>query len=125
YLYLLMMPLLTAAVIINDMGTGRIIKCTVAALFACILIYPVTFLLIEDIQYIHHNWSRAYAVRQKDYPEASVKEREFCGVTFYYPEEPGTPVWYDAFPSVLYEDNFSFMEPVDGTVKGGFKISGK
>ncbi|MCR5356231.1 MAG: hypothetical protein K6E63_02390 [Lachnospiraceae bacterium] len=125
YLYLLMMPLLTAAVIINDTGAGRIIKCAVAALFACMLIYPVGFLLKEDIQYMHHNWSRAYAIRQKDYPEAPVKERDFCGVTFYYPEEPGTPVWYDAFPSVLYEDNFSFMEPFDGTLKGGFKISGQ
>ena len=76
------------------------------------------------MNYMHQNWSRKYALHQADYPRAEVKEKQYAGTTFYYPVEPGTEVWYDAFPSVIYEENFEFMEPIGDSVADGFQIRG-
>ena len=123
YLYLILLPAVTAAVIINDGGMKKAFKVIIPLAFVSVILYPGIKLLRTDFDYIRHNWSSAYALYQKDYPTADVGEHDFYGITFYYPKDPGTPVWYDAFPSVLYEDNFSSMEYFDGTLKGGFKLT--
>ena len=121
YLYLLLVPLMTVAVIINDNAAGKIIRIVTPVLFAGILLYPIGSDAWEDVEYIHHNWSRKYAFMQQDYPKAETLQRDFGGVTFYYPADPGTPVWYDAFPSVLYEDNFEHMEYIGNSIPEGFR----
>lgn len=121
YLYLLLVPLMTVAVIINDNASGKAIRLVTPILFICILLYPIGSLAWQDAEYIHHNWSRKYAFRQQDYPKAETGQRDFGKVTFYYPIDPGTPVWYDAFPSVLYEDNFEHMEYIGNSIPEGFR----
>ncbi len=121
-LYLLLLPLMTVGVIINDKDIMRPVKPVFGGILILLMAYPLCGYLGSDISYMHDNRSRQYLVRQKDYPEAKVKEKEYCGTVFFYPEEPGTPVWYKAFPSVLYEDNLDFMEPVGDSIKDGFRI---
>ena len=125
YLYLLLLPLVTMAVLKNDAAFPSTVQILIPGIITCMLLYPTGNLFYTDISYMHHNWSRQYAVFQKEYPTAEVKEKEYAGTTFYYPVEPGTPVWYAAFPSVLYEENFDFMEPYTGSVSGGFRIRRK
>ena len=125
YLYLLLTPLMTIAVLKNDNAVTSTMQILIPGVLTCILLYPTGNLLYQDVSYMHHNWSRQYAVFQKDYSTAEVLEKAYAGTTFYYPVEPGTNVWYDAFPSVIYEENFAFMEPIGDSVADGFKIRNK
>ena len=86
------------------------------------MLLPLSNIFFRDIEYMKNNRSRQYAVFQKDYPVSPVKSREYCGTVFYFPEEPGTPVWYSAFPSVLYEENLDYIEPMGDEIKDGFRI---
>ncbi|MBQ7582896.1 MAG: hypothetical protein IJU25_08770, partial [Lachnospiraceae bacterium] len=122
YLYLLLTPLLTAAVIKKDSAVYSSLQILVPGILTCMLLYPTGHMLYQDISYMHNNWSRKYAVYQQDYPTVEAKQRQFAGTTFYYPKDPGTPMWYDAFPSVLYVENFYFMEPIGDSVADGFRI---
>ncbi len=122
YLYLVLLPLMTAGVLINDRNVQISLKGLFAIIMIIFLTFPIGAYLFGDAGYIHDHWSRQYAVFQKDYPEAPVHKKEYCGLTFYYPEEQGTPVWYRAFPAVLYEDNLDFLEPMGDSLKDGFKI---
>ena len=121
-LYLLLLPLMTAGVMVNDSGMKSVVKGMFLVPLAAILLFPTALYLTSDITYIHDHWSRQYAVFQQDYPETAVKEKEYYGFTFYYPEDQGSPIWYRAFPSVLYEDNLDFMVPMGEDLKDGFKI---
>ncbi|MCR4590398.1 MAG: hypothetical protein K5668_06230 [Lachnospiraceae bacterium] len=122
YLYLLLLPLITCGVMIYDKGVQLPLKGLFAILMILFMLYPIGSYVIKDAGYIRDNWSRQYAVFQKDYPEAEVKEKEYCGFSFYYPVDEGTPVWYKAFPSVLYEDNLDFMVPMGDSLEDGFMI---
>ncbi|MBQ9550000.1 MAG: hypothetical protein IJU87_04230 [Lachnospiraceae bacterium] len=126
YLYLLLLPLLTAGCIYNSGRTagtaGRILSCIIPALLIVMMLLPIGSIFYKDIVYMENNRSCQYAVFQKDYPVSPVKSREYCGSVFYFPEEPGTPVWYAAFPSVLYEENLDYIEPMGDTIKDGFRI---
>lgn len=125
YLYLLLLPLMTIAVLKNDMAVPSTLQILIPGLLTCVLLYPTGNLFYQDMNYMHQNWSRKYALQQADYPKAEVKEKNYAGTTFYYPVEPGSAVWYDAFPSVIYEENFEFMEPIGDSVADGFKIRGQ
>jgi len=126
YLYLLLLPLITAGCIYNSGRTAgraeRVLTCIIPALFIVMMLLPLSNIFYRDIAYMNNNRSRQYAVFQKDYPVSPVKSREYCGSVFYFPEEPGTPVWYAAFPSVLYEENLDYIEPMGDEIKDGFRI---
>ena len=124
YLYLLLVPVTTAAVFVNDKTACKKAGKAAAAVLILALIYPVGITAARDIEYIYRNWSSRYALYQQDYPVAETGRRDFGGVTFYYPKEPGTPVWYTAFPSVLYEDNFDHMEYSGESISDGFRLKG-
>ena len=125
-LYLLLLPLITAGNIYNSGRTagtaGRVLSCIIPALFIVMMLLPLSNIFFRDIEYMKNNRSRQYAVFQKDYPVSPVKSREYCGTVFYFPEEPGTPVWYSAFPSVLYEENLDYIEPMGDEIKDGFRV---
>ncbi len=125
YLYLLLTPLLTSAVIGNDTSVYSSLQILIPGILTCMLLYPTGNMLYQDISYMHHNWSRKYAVYQQDYPVVEANRKQYAGTTFYYPKEEGTPLWYDAFPSVLFKENFNFMEPIGETVEEGFRIRDK
>ncbi len=122
YLYLLLLPLTTVAVLMNDPAVPSTLQILIPGIITCMLLYPTGNLMYHDISYMHHNWSRKYAVHQKEYPQAEVLEKSYAGTTFYYPKDPGNNVWYDAFPSVLFEENFTFAEPLGDSVADGFVI---
>ena len=126
YLYLLLLPLITSGCIYNSGRTAgraeRILTCIIPGLFIVMMLIPLSNIIYRDIVYMNNNRSRQYAVFQKDYPVSPVKSRECCGSVFYFPEEPGTPVWYSAFPSVLYEENLDYIEPIGDEIKDGFRI---
>lgn len=103
----------------------KIVAAFVAIGLAIFLTTPTLRLALEDRAYVNANWSRAYAIHQKDYPVAETSVREYPeldNVSFYYPNEPGTPVWYEAFPSVLYEENIDGIVPLGDSIEDGFAM---
>ncbi len=63
-----------------------------------------------------------YALYQRDYPAADVKEVRFEGRTFYYPAQSGAPLYHEPFPAVLSQDAVNRMTCIGDSLSDGFTI---
>ena len=110
-------PGVNRRMIIRVLMSGLVIMLTL-----CGFLRGIRMFAGEDKNYAINTGLAGFLVAQRDYPDAYATDREWEGMTIYYPVNEGEQIWYHAFPAILYGGNLEGIERRGNSVRDGFRL---